>query len=236
MKYLAIVLILILVGSVGSSFGFEPTYVNYFSNPEFQVYKIQEKYYEFFIPYKISNAKLESMIIDCKSLALLVYLNGDNAYGEFTINIPRKLIDTQKLSEDRNDDFIILVNEVEADYQEISDSDFRTLEITLPPSSNIIEIIASNVGQFPEPIPCGVTDSEDSPYYRILSPLKQIKSGIKVENVTCQNNLQLIFKATNGYPACVKASSVSKLLARGWGYDLSATSQPIPKDLTDMDK
>ncbi|MEM4252375.1 MAG: hypothetical protein QXE84_02500 [Candidatus Nitrosotenuis sp.] len=69
-----------------------------------------------------------------------------------------------------------------------------------------------------------------------MPPLKQFKSGIKVENVTCQNNLQLIFKATNGYPACVKASSVSKLLTRGWGYDISATSQPIPKDLTNMDK
>lgn len=69
-----------------------------------------------------------------------------------------------------------------------------------------------------------------------VPPLKQLKSGIKAENVICRNNLQLIFKSTNDYPACVKASSVSKLLMRGWGYDISATSQPIPKNLIDRDK
>ena len=48
-----------------------------------------------------------------------------------------------------------------------------------------------------------------------LSPLKQFKSGITIENIKCKENLQLILK-NNGSPACVKQESFSKLLERGW--------------------
>jgi len=50
----------------------------------------------------------------------------------------------------------------------------------------------------------------------ILPPLKQISSGISPENVTCKNNYELIFKATDNSPACVKQSTAQKLLVRGW--------------------
>jgi hypothetical protein len=50
----------------------------------------------------------------------------------------------------------------------------------------------------------------------ILPPLKQISSGINPENVTCKNNYELIFKATDNSPACVKPSTAQKLLVRGW--------------------
>jgi streptogramin lyase len=51
-------------------------------------------------------------------------------------------------------------------------------------------------------------------------PLKQFKSGIVAKNVICNHNLQLIFKAEDGSPACVKPESVSKLLIRGWAKAL----------------
>ncbi len=47
-------------------------------------------------------------------------------------------------------------------------------------------------------------------------PLKQISDGIPPENVTCTEGLEIIFKKSNGLPACVKPSSVSKLVQRGW--------------------
>ena len=47
-------------------------------------------------------------------------------------------------------------------------------------------------------------------------PLKQISEGTSPENVTCTEGLELIFKKSNGMPACVKPSSVSKLVERGW--------------------
>ena len=58
-----------------------------------------------------------------------------------------------------------------------------------------------------------VTEDEIPP--AILSPLKQIKSGIVPENVVCKEGLELVFKL-NGQPACVKTTSVQKLIAWGW--------------------
>jgi len=58
-----------------------------------------------------------------------------------------------------------------------------------------------------------VTEDEIPP--AVLSPLKQIKSGIVPENVVCKEGLELVFKL-NGQPACVKTTSVQKLITWGW--------------------
>lgn len=47
-------------------------------------------------------------------------------------------------------------------------------------------------------------------------PLKQVSSGILTENVTCKEELQIIFKVTDNSPACVKPESIPKLIERGW--------------------
>ena len=49
----------------------------------------------------------------------------------------------------------------------------------------------------------------------VLSPLKQIKSGIVPANVVCKEGLGLVFKL-NGQPACVKTTSIQKLITWGW--------------------
>jgi len=48
-------------------------------------------------------------------------------------------------------------------------------------------------------------------------PRKQIASGVAPHEVICTEGLELIFKVTNGFPACVKPSTATKLLERGWG-------------------
>ena len=58
-------------------------------------------------------------------------------------------------------------------------------------------------------------ETEDEVTPAVLSPLKQIKSGIVPENVVCKEGLNLVFKL-NGQPACVKTTSVQKLAAWGW--------------------
>jgi hypothetical protein len=58
-----------------------------------------------------------------------------------------------------------------------------------------------------------VTEDEIPPV--VLSPLKQIKSGIVPENVVCKEGLELVFKL-NGQPACVKTTSIQKLITWGW--------------------
>ena len=47
-------------------------------------------------------------------------------------------------------------------------------------------------------------------------PLKQIQDGTEPTNVTCTEGLELVLKLSNGKPACIKPSSVDKLIERGW--------------------
>ncbi|EPA04914.1 hypothetical protein [Candidatus Nitrosarchaeum limnium] len=56
-------------------------------------------------------------------------------------------------------------------------------------------------------------EPEDIPV--ILSPLKQIKDGVLSQDVVCKEGLELAFKF-NGQAACVKSTSVEKLITRGW--------------------
>jgi hypothetical protein len=49
-----------------------------------------------------------------------------------------------------------------------------------------------------------------------ISPLKQFKSGIAAQDVKCKQDLQLIIKAENGSPACVKPTSIKKLVSLQW--------------------
>jgi len=51
-------------------------------------------------------------------------------------------------------------------------------------------------------------------------PLKQIKEGIEPSNVTCTEGLELVLKQSNGKPACLKPSSIEKLIERGWAIHL----------------
>lgn len=51
------------------------------------------------------------------------------------------------------------------------------------------------------------------------SPLTQYKSGIKAENVKCNDGFQLIFKLEDGSPACVSQQTKEQLLNRGWGVE-----------------
>ncbi|MDH3834895.1 MAG: hypothetical protein OES34_12165, partial [Nitrosopumilus sp.] len=47
-------------------------------------------------------------------------------------------------------------------------------------------------------------------------PLKQIQDGTQPSDVTCTEGRELVMKFSNGLPACVKPSSVEKLIERGW--------------------
>jgi len=70
------------------------------------------------------------------------------------------------------------------------------------------------------------------------SPLKQFKSGVAAEDVICKEGLQLIIKSKDHTPACVRPSSISKLIAQGWGdYDpqLSEEQQLVITNLTTQD-
>ena len=47
-------------------------------------------------------------------------------------------------------------------------------------------------------------------------PLKQFLMGIDPHEISCKDGFSLVFKNTNFHPACVKSSSVQKLIDRGF--------------------
>lgn len=50
-------------------------------------------------------------------------------------------------------------------------------------------------------------------------PLKQLQQGIKAQDVKCNSNLQLIFKYDDKSPVCVKPTTASILIERGWAME-----------------
>ena len=67
------------------------------------------------------------------------------------------------------------------------------------------------------PNPLSFVDINSIAYFP--PPLKQIADGVAPENVTCTEGLELVIKLSNGLPACIKPSSVSKLIDRGWAFN-----------------
>jgi len=53
----------------------------------------------------------------------------------------------------------------------------------------------------------------------ILPPKQQLKAGVAIHDIKCKAEFELVFKATDGSPACVKPTSVEKLIERGWATD-----------------
>jgi len=51
----------------------------------------------------------------------------------------------------------------------------------------------------------------------VLSPHKQMVSGIDAENVECKSGFVLMVRSTNGSAACVKPTTSQKLSNVGWG-------------------
>jgi len=54
-----------------------------------------------------------------------------------------------------------------------------------------------------------------------ISPRNQIALGVKPDSVICKDGLELIFKVSNGMPACVSSDTLTKLVQRGWGVTLA---------------
>jgi len=58
-----------------------------------------------------------------------------------------------------------------------------------------------------------------------MSPRAQMLAGLSASQVMCKEGLNLVFKATDGSPICVKASTVYKLIERSWISMESAFAQ-----------
>ena len=94
------------------------------------------------ISYEITNAKLLNVIPDLDAVSLLIYIETTDE-GSITLTIPRSVLDASINGGD--DEFFVLVDGEEVDFEEINTSVDRTLTIEFLAGTEQIEIIGTFV-------------------------------------------------------------------------------------------
>ncbi len=94
------------------------------------------------VSYEIVNAKLLNVIPDMDAVSLLIYIDAKDD-GSITLTIPRSVLDAS--INDRDDEFFVLVDGEEVDFEEVTTSTDRTLTIEFNAGAEQIEIIGTFV-------------------------------------------------------------------------------------------
>jgi predicted secreted protein with PEFG-CTERM motif len=94
------------------------------------------------IGYKITGGKLLNIVPDVEANSLIVSIDATGD-GSLTLTIPRSVLDATMNGED--DDFFILIDGEEVDFDETTTSTDRTLTIAFPVGAEEIEIIGTFV-------------------------------------------------------------------------------------------
>ncbi|MCV0367677.1 MAG: hypothetical protein K5798_10510 [Nitrosopumilus sp.] len=72
-----------------------------------------------------------------------------------------------------------------------------------------------------------------------VSPLKQIRHGIPIDEIQCKDEFVQVFKKSNNSPACVSLDTKEKLMQRGWaeplGDIIKQRTVPSKPELTPLD-
>ena len=94
------------------------------------------------VSYEITNAKLINVIPDLDAVSLLIYIEAIDD-GSITLTIPRTVLDA--IIHEGDDEFFVLVDGEEVDFEEITTSKDRTLTIEFNAGTEQIEIIGTFV-------------------------------------------------------------------------------------------
>ena len=95
------------------------------------------------VGYEITGGKLLSIMTDVDANSLIILIDATDD-GSLTITIPRSVLDAL-LGDGSDDDFFVLVNDEEVDFDEIISSTDRILIIAFPAGTETIEIIGTFV-------------------------------------------------------------------------------------------
>lgn len=148
MMLISSVLICLLLFSNTIAFG--ETHPEYFGmkNPSEFILKIDD--HSFSIPYEV-NAKIIAMDIDPESSSLLMGLE-DTKDSTFKIDLQHELIT------DSNNEYTVLVDGMDVDYDLVVDSDSSTFTFFIPEFTEEVEIIGTHViPEFPFGIIVGLS-------------------------------------------------------------------------------
>jgi hypothetical protein len=77
---------------------------------------------------------------------------------------------------------------------------------------------------------------KDNMMNHMASPKKQMKMGVDAHLIQCKSGHELVFKSTDWSPACVKSSSVTRLVEIGWASNHIPSEDEMMKDSMMKDK
>ena len=180
---------------------------NYWMGGNFYDVNSQLVFQVFKIPYKISGGEIKSVQYHDIFSQLLFDISAKNE-GMVIVKVPKNLPLSESGLEPRP---IILVNGEEIKYDLEKTRCFQIYSIQIKSETQQIEVIEAILGKghvrsFKVSDDCVIKPS----------PKQQIAHGNLPENIFCRDGLELIFKSTDGTPACVKPQTVQKLMERGW--------------------
>ena len=163
--------------------------------------------------YKIINGSVIGTPLDLPAKALIFMINATSD-GKIVVELPRSIIDSKNGSKDipyyvAVDDIATLIGRpftVQAN--EISYDKLRIVELSFTKTTKEIEIVGT---YFIE----NYSSKTEIPA-KTLSPLKQLQSGTKPQDIICKPTFQLIINHRTGEVACVRPSSLDRFVTNGW--------------------
>jgi len=180
-----------------------------------------EKLFKF--PYSISGGTVEK--IESEGPSINVMISNEQTDATLQIKIPRHYPSSNVIDEvSRSDVFVLIDSEEYREYQKLISECYVEYSILIPINSKNVEFAFTTVLSAGHPMrgenvseQC-IKETVDSNYQntKFLSPRKQIQHKIIPSQIICNQGLELVAKASDFSPACVKPSSIEKLIERGW--------------------
>lgn len=168
---------------------FPPSYADfYYSNPEFEKYSVIADKYRYDVPYIIPHGTISKTSIDCNNTELVLNITSTTKQSWITLALPRYLIDS-KMGDHKDDNFFVLLDSKETQYSDIAAEKLRILIIPFSNETSQIRIIGVNYPEHMGENACN--GKHDPPFAYLLSPLKQLKSGIQMYEIVCRDGLSL---------------------------------------------
>jgi hypothetical protein len=168
------------------------------------------------IPYSMSNGTLVASLLDLPAKELLFTFNATGD-GKLTVELPRQVIDSTRDGKDKP--YLVFVGTWKIGTHRVkateiqNNNEMRTLEIGFTKGDNHIGIVGT---YFIE----NNSTSTMSNHFGTWSPRQQYEKGFDSQDVVCKSGLQLLIKAEDDTPACVKYTAVDTLIERGWARPL----------------
>jgi len=163
------------------------------------------------IKYKISSgAVIEAISSETQSPVLNIIVREVPQGGNLTIQLPTKVLGLYSAGGYSVAEGAMCAAIIGTSFPTPIESNlnFTTVKFPLMSYSGVDEMIYIT-GNIQQP----------STISEFPSPLKQFKSGILANNVTCNQGLDLIFKTEDGSPDCVKPDTANILVKRGWALE-----------------